>query len=504
VRVSLLAAALLLGWAALLPVGQRPQWWHWALAGLVVVGFLGSWNGQHFSTALHRWAPMAWRNRRRHRHPGTGDTAAAAPSGDDELRSRITIHLRPQPHTLNTPDAHDDQLPWQFVTAWLDRYGIRADALTVCSVTRTPPPSSLRSDAAAQLTARTPQHRDTWLTYTLTAESNVGALVARRTALSTIEEPGSAEGPGRQRTGLAAVTARRLIAELREQGWLASLCEDTAELPVFVPATVGVRRECWTGTEYSDGFRAVYAVDPHQIDAVLDTLTAVPTKATWVAVTVRAHRTGPTTVEACVGMLTPARPPLQPLAGLTGFHGLHRQATQALSTAGLDQTGELGALPQSPVDVDALAALPWATSAMGVPIGFDRTRRPVYVGLSSPEPVRVTVTGTGDFHVGVISRLALSGSPIAIYTRDPRRWTQLANHGGPEQIRVNPATVTTTTIVVSDGGGDIPPGSVSVLLRRPQAAPPPATTIVITQDPRRPELFTITTPRGNQWLSLRL
>jgi hypothetical protein len=45
---------------------------------------------------------------------------------------------------------------------------------------------------------------------------------------------------------------------------------------------------------------------------------------------------------------------------------------------------------------------------------------------------------------------------------------------------------------------------VSVVLRRPQAAPPPATTIVITQDPRRPELFTITTARGRQWLSLRL
>lgn len=503
-RLSLLAAVLLLGWAVLIPVGHRPQWWHWLLAVAALAGFLGSWDGQHLSTSLHHWAPMAWRNRNRHRHPGSADTPLAAPiAATTELQSQIVIHLRPQPHALSTPDDRDDQLPWQFITAWLDRYGIRADSLTVCSVTRTPPLSSLRADAAAQLSARTPQHRDTWLTYTLSADSNVAALVARGSALTTIEEPAGEDQPGRQRTGLAAVTARRLVAELREQGWLASLSDDTTELPVFVPRTASIRRECWTGAEFSDGFRAVYAVDPQQIPAVIEALPTVATKATWVAVTVRAHRTRPATVEACVGMLTPARPPFQPLPGLNGFHGQHRSATHALRLDGLDSTAGLDALPTSDIDNAALENTSWATTGMGVPIGFDRSRRPVYVGLASPEPVRITVTGTGDFHIGIISRLALSGLPIAIHTRDPRRWTQLVNHGGPEQIRLNPATVSATAVIVSDGGVAIPSGPVSVLLRHPQAAPPPATTIVITQDPRRGDLFTITTPRGNRWLSIR-
>jgi type VII secretion protein EccE len=248
-RLSALACALLLGWAALIPAGSHPQWWHWPLTGLLIAGFLGSWHGQHVSTTATRWVPMAWRNRRRRRrHPGTAEpaTPAAVPQATP-LRGQITIHLRPHPHALRGVDDHDDQLPWQFVTAWLDRYGITADTVTVCSVTRTPPPSSLRSDAAAHLSARTPQHRDTWITYTLTADSNAAALCARRTAISTLDDP-TATGPEdpsepvRQRAGLAAVTARRLTAELREQGWLATLCDTDSTLPVFVPSSVAVRR----------------------------------------------------------------------------------------------------------------------------------------------------------------------------------------------------------------------------------------------------------------------
>ena len=53
---------------------------------------------------------------------------------------------------------------------------------------------------------------------------------------------------------------------------------------------------------------------------------------------------------------------------------------------------------------DALTQLRWPTSAAGVPIGFNRNREPVYLGLASPEPVRITVTGTGQFHVGIVAR----------------------------------------------------------------------------------------------------
>jgi hypothetical protein len=255
--------------------------------------------------------------------------------------------------------------------------------------------------------------------------------------------------------------------------------------------------------EYSDGYRAVYQVDPARIGEVLNALATVPTKATWVAVTIRGHRTHRATVQAAVGMVTPARPPLQPVPGLIGLHGLHRDAAQALSIYGLNLQSADDA---ADVDDTALQALRWPTTAHGVPIGYDRTRDPVYVGLTSPEPVRITVTGTPDFHVQITAKLALSGLPIVVYTRDPRRWNALANHGAPEQILVNPVPVTTGAIVVSDGSLDAPPAPVSVALRHPQPTPPPPppTTIVITQDPRRRELFTITTPAGTRWLSITL
>ncbi len=505
-RLSLLASALLLGWAALVPIGHQPRWWHWILAVLAVAVFLGSWHGQHVSTAAARWAPMAWRNRRREVRSDPPPAAMV----NDAVQARIIIHLRPHPHALLTPEDPVDLLPWEFLTSWLHRYGIRADSLTVCSMTRTPAPSSLRSDAAALVSARTPAHRDTWLVYTLRAESNLGALAARRTTITAVEDS-EADGGGddqsvlRRRDGLADVTGRRLIAELRERGWLATLCDDPDKLPSFVPRGSGnIRRECWTGTEYSDGFRAVYAVQPQALAEVLHALPGLSTKATWTSVTIRADSPRPATVSACVAMLTAARPALEPLPGLVGLHGLHRRAAAALSVAGLDPQSGLEVLPETELEASGLLELPWATAGMGVPIGFNRSRQPVYVGLASPEPVRITVTGAGDFHLGVVARLALAGLPIAVYTRDPKFWTKLANSAAPQQVQLNPAAVATGSIIVSDRGVDTPVGPVMVNLRRPQAAEAPATKIVISQDPRRADLFTITTPHGRQWLSTHL
>ena len=213
-RLTALVSLLLLGWAVLLPVGRGHQWWHYAVAVAFVAAFVGSWHGQHISTVARRWMPMASHNRRqrcyrgRDPHPGHR-RAEQSPQprrpGVDRagaLQAQIVIHLRPHPHGLTLPGDSSDQLPWEFVTAWLNRYGVRADSLTVCSVTRTPPPSGLRSDAAALLTGRTPQHRDTWLTYTLRAENNVDALTARQT---TIGNPGASseeQQPGPQRAAL--------------------------------------------------------------------------------------------------------------------------------------------------------------------------------------------------------------------------------------------------------------------------------------------------------------
>ena len=69
--------------------------------------------------------------------------------------------------------------------------------------------------------------------------------------------------------------ARRLVAELRERGWLATLTDGTDPLPEFVPAAAMVRKEIWTGTEHTDGFRAIYAVEPGRL---VDVLQALPSR----------------------------------------------------------------------------------------------------------------------------------------------------------------------------------------------------------------------------------
>jgi type VII secretion protein EccE len=515
-RLTVLVSLLLLGWAALLPAGRAPQWWHYIVAAALILAFAGSWHGQHLSTAVARWTPMTWHNRRqrsrrtnrpqgrRRRDKQARASKRPAATRAGTLEAQIVIHLRPHPHALTTPGDHSDQLPWEVVTAWLNRYGVRADALTVCSLTRTPPASGLRSDSAALLGGRNTQHHDTWLTYTLRAENNVGALTARQTTMGTPAGTTSEDdAPVPHRAALADTTARRLIAELRERGWLATLSDVAEQLPQFVPPTVTVRRETWTGTQYSDGFRAVYAVEPGALPDVLEALPTLNTKATWVTVSVRSRGRQPATIEAAVGTLTAARPPRHPLPSLDGFHGLHRRIAPALSAAGLDEEAGVD-LPPSQVTSSDLAALRWPTSAVGVPIGFNRARQPVYLGLASPEPVRITVTGTPAFHLGIIARLALSGLPVALYTADPRQWVALANHAAPQQFLMRPSTPPPEAIVVSDGSSEPPAGAITVTLRRPQSAQAPSTTIVITQDGQHPDLFYITTAHGRQWLSTRL
>ena len=155
-------------------------------------------------------------------------------------------------------------------------------------------------------------------------------------------------------------------------------------------------------------------------------------------------------------------------------------------------------LPATEVAWEPITGLRWPTSAAGVPIGFNRNREPVYLGIVSPEPVRITVTGTRQFHVGIVAR---SGSvracrwPCTPLTR--RQWTALANHGAPQQFSIRPVTPSPGSIVITDGTVEAPSGPITVMLRRPQSAQAPSTTIVITQDGRRANLFHINTAHGH-------
>lgn len=487
-RCTVLTCLLLIGAAMATAGGHSVRPWQIAAAAALTIAFLGSWRGQLISTSVRRWVPMALRNRSGHSGSATPTRHESPPATrpSSGAVAHIMIHLRPQAHRVITAPDPGDQLPWQTVLSWMNRYGIRAQTLSVSAVTRIPPLSALRRDRGPLVTGRTPQHRDTWIRFTLSADDNVDALRARQITIGD----------------LADITARRLIAELRENGWLATLSGDQDQLPGFVPPSVTIRRECWTATEYSDGFRAAYAVDPSKLTQVLPALAAAA-RTTWVCATVRSRPSMPSTIEVCVGLLTPARPAHTPMEGLRGFHGRHHELSPQIGAEGVS---ELSAALESAAIDPTTFTLPWPTSAVGVPIGTDRDGRPHYLGIASPEPVRITVTGTPEFGLGIVSRLALSGLPIAVYTPG-QRWQQLANHAGPQQVLLDPKQPPAGSIIVTDESrafDELPAGRISVLLRRPQHAAAPTTTIVITQTPQHPELFDITTARARQRLSTRL
>ncbi|MEY8019156.1 hypothetical protein [Mycobacterium servetii] len=521
VRLSLLTSVLLIGWALLVPPGHRAQWWHLALALAITAAFLGSWHGQSLSTIARRSVPMALRNRQRRRRPPssaahrnrglprTSDTQTAEQSsGDDE--ATIVIHLQPHPYELSGPNDTSDQLPWELVISWLDRYGIRANALTVTSVNTTPPASSLRSDHSSLLSAATPQNRHTWISYTLGADANLAAIsagrvqrIARRSSSDPQTDPQTSDddtdSPRTAITELAAITARRLVAELSEQGWLASDVTKT-QLPRFADATLSVRRECWTGAEYADGFRAVYQIEPHALGTALDAITRLHTKSSWVSVTVRQHGFQPPTIEAAAALLTTARPSRRVAAGMHGMHGLHAQSAERFTVTGLAGVN----LPRTPVVMDDLRAVLWRTSSAGVPLGSDQHGDPFYLTLDSPEPTRITITGTPEFQWGICSRLVLLGRPTGIYAPNARPWVSLANLAAPHQVSLNPSELPPDAIAIGADGAAIPPAAIAVILRPSTPTYATSTPIMITQHPRQPDWFTVSTPRLRERSSPRL
>lgn len=488
-RVSMLAMTLMFGWALLHPVQYRPQWWHGLIAAFVIAAFLGSWHGQHWSTSVRRWVPLAHRNRRiRSGHaklpptePLPQDISRDDASAIDSMQATVTVHLRPQPHALNTPPHVDDQLPWDQIGRWFDRYGIRTESIVVTSVTRTPPRSALRQAFEHRLSGSTPQHRDTWVSFVVRAEANLEEIIARGVDVAT----------------LADSTARRLVAELREQGWLATVVADPANLPSFITRAAQVRKELWTSIQCSDGYRAVYAVAPEALKSVLTDVSTLSTGQTWVSVAMRPQGQQAVEMRALVATVTYNRPDRVPLPGLIGFHGMHRQRA--------DQVAVTGSLPASAalLDLGVVASIPWQTAATGVPVGANREGAPVYVALASTESVRITIAGSPEFQVGMTSRLALSGLPVALYVADPTRFRTLADHGATQQVQTAPANPAPAGIVVGDGSQPPPAGHIMVTLS-PRVAKLPAAAISIVQDAERPELFDISTPRGSQLLTHRM
>lgn len=495
-RLSILAGILILGWALLIPSGHRVLWWHLLIAAVAVLVVLASWQGHHLTSIVRLRTTMALHNYRL-RNPRRGASAESEQEvvdrEPDGLSTSFTLLLRPPPHMPTTSDSAYQQLPWALIVAWLDRYGVHARSVYALAETTTPAPSHLRRSAGAAVGAEHTQHHNTWLTYTFDAVDNLAAMQARRADLDAV----------------VGTVSRRLLGELREQGWQATIVDDD-ELPSFLNPRAPLRRESWTAAEYVDGYRSVYRVRRGELAAVMADLVHQPTINTWVGCTISARDSRSVSVRAHVATRTPARPENPPTGGLEGFDGRHSATARDVSATVpiLDvDTGDV-------MTIEQLAQVPWAVSAPGVPIGT-ASGRTVYLPLASQASLRINIEGTSWFHKAMITRLALSGLPIALYvaTEEPAGgrhgeptasdWSKLINAAAPQQISLASSAPSPGGIVVADGSRPAPAGHIMVALLRPRAAGGATPVIVLKQHAEDPELLTMTTPAGRVDVSSR-
>lgn len=305
-RVTL---ALLVVVPAAMAYPWRSERAHWLLgtAAVAVVLLFGWWDGLHLTTILRRrFAVMSRRDL------AIPDAAAATKS---------TALLR-----VGSPAGESEALPLPLVARYLDRYGIRADAIRITS----------RSDAA--------RVQDTWIGLTVSAEDNLAALRARSSRIPLSET--------------TQVAVRRLADHLREIGWDASMV-GPGDIPRLLPVDA---RETWCGLRRgASDYVAVYRVRVDEsLPENLEAIRSHPARETWMALEIAGDRTGRTLAAACAVVTESPPEAAAPAPGLTpqrGNHGPALMALDPLSTHRLDgHTAEPAGL---------LARLDWPAPAAG-------------------------------------------------------------------------------------------------------------------------------------------
>lgn len=286
--------------------GRSPRGqWALGVAIAVVLLLFSWWRGQHVTTILaRRWAML------RHRRRPVSDVG-------DATRSTALLSIEPLA-------ADADSLPLPLIAEYLDRYGIRAEAIRI---------SSRHNGSGAG---------QTWIGLTVSAVQNLTALRARSPRIPLPET--------------AQVAARRLADHLRELGWAASPV-DAADAPRLVTPHA---RETWRGVREEDGdYVAAYRINAiHLADSTpSDTLAEIwsyPARETWTVLEIAGAGSGRTLAAACA-FRTVGRPEkAAPLAGLTPHAGNHRRALAALDPV---STRPLAGRICSPADV--LGQLSW-------------------------------------------------------------------------------------------------------------------------------------------------
>lgn len=280
-RISLAALAVTSAVLAY-PWSSARERWVLAVAVAALIVLLGCWRGLFVSTLLRRRTALLFPRRR----------AARQPRPD----VRTTALLR----VLSAP-ADTAALPIGLIVDYLNRYGLRADAVRITS-----------RDAASG--------RDTWIGLTFSAIDNLAALQARSPRIPLRET--------------AEVAARRLADQLREIGW--ETCAAGVDGAEGVPELFDAAgRESWHGLADDTGHVAAYQVSVD--DDLAETLAGIWAGAaeagapeTWTAVQISGSHQHPTVAAGCA--LRTEQPPAgaAPLPGLIPQHGNHRCALQTL------------------------------------------------------------------------------------------------------------------------------------------------------------------------------
>ncbi|WP_420108406.1 type VII secretion protein EccE [Mycolicibacter arupensis] len=256
--------------------------WVMGIAIALAVAALARWRGLPLTTLVRRWTAL--------KLPGAGGRGAHRPDPD----TRVTALL-----SVSAPDSEPDLLPLPLIAGYLDRYGLRAEAIRVTS-----------RDVEDESGHHT---RTTWIGLTFSAVENLAALAAR-----------SPEIPLHT---TAVVVARRLADSLRESGWAVKVVEP-ADIPDLDDRH---SRETWQAVVDEDGdYLAAYGVTPgHEASELLAKVWSYPALETWTVLEV-AGSGEDQTLALGAAFRTAGQPTGVPVPGLSLQPGNQRASLAAL------------------------------------------------------------------------------------------------------------------------------------------------------------------------------
>lgn len=305
------AGRITLALLVIVPAAMTYPWrtaderWVIGIAIVVVIVLLSWWRGMHLTTIF--WRRLALRGGGDRREPSAHATTTAV------------LRILPERDGELSPD-----LPLPLIAEYLDRYGIRCDAVRVTS----------RDTAGG---------RATWIGLTISAAANLTALQARSAAIPLRET--------------AEVALRRLADHLREYGWAVSTSD------IDVPDLLGPDvKERWRAVQDGNhGYVAGYAVSAGSVlPDVLAELWSYPSAELWIALQITRSGGEPEVSVTCAVRTDEMPAAAAPLPGLIAQRGRQRAALAAL----VPSSTELVA--GQPVSAILLADLRWQANRVPV------------------------------------------------------------------------------------------------------------------------------------------